>query len=220
MTRRRPVRRGGAALLVAALPVLSGCTSAVEGAASAAPADPTPSSAALLEELLVTEVPSGLPRVPDEHLTPPAGEKTADDVAEYAADPGRERDVLDDYGYRYGWERFWRSGSGSGPLTSVFVDQFDTRAGAGAYARDLAENDAEFYDGVLRDDPPHLPGGCRLLTVETADPATGLAGPAAFAWCGHGVFSVGVVAVADSVSAASDEVHAVIAAQLERLPPS
>jgi hypothetical protein len=163
-------------------------------------------------------VPSGLPRVPDEHLTPPAGEKTVDDVAAYAADPGREREVLAGYGYRYGWERFW--GAGPGPQTSVFVDQFDTRAGAGAYARDLAENDAEFYDGVLRDNPPHLPGGCRLLTVETADPETGLAGPAAFAWCGHGVFSVGVVAVADSVSAASDEVHAVVAAQLARLPPS
>jgi hypothetical protein len=214
----RPVRRVAAAALLAVLPGLTGCTRSVEGSAAPAPADPTPPSAEALEELLVTAVPSGLPRVPDQHLTPPAGEKTAEDVAEYADDPEREREVLDDYGYRYGWERFWSSGSG--PLTSVFVDQFDTRAGAGQYAHDLAVNDAEFYDGVLRDHPPHLPGGCRLLTVEEAAPETGLAGPAAFAWCGHGVFSVGVVAVAETVSAASDEVHAVVAAQLERLPPS
>ncbi|MFW3169469.1 hypothetical protein [Geodermatophilus sp. CPCC 206100] len=211
-------RRVAAAALLAVLPGLTACTTSVEGTAAAAAADPTPASAQALEELLVTEVPSGLPRVPDEHLTPPAGEKSADDVAEYADDPDRERSVLAAYGYRYGWERFWSSGSG--PLTSVFVDQFDTRAGAGDYARDLAENDAEFYDGVLRDQPPHLPGGCRLLTVEQAAPDSGLDGPAAFAWCGHGVFSVGVVAVAESVSAASDEVHAVVAAQLERLPPS
>jgi hypothetical protein len=213
-----PALRSGTALLALLPAVLTGCTSTVEGAAVAAPADPTPSSPGELERLLVTDVPSGLPRVADEHLTPPAGEKTPEDVAEYADDPDREREVLEDYGYRYGWERFW--GGGSGPLTSVFVDQFTSRAGAGAYARDLAGNDAELYGAVLRDDPPHLPGGCRLLTVDEADPESGLSGPAAFAWCPHGVFSVAVTAVARSVEAASDEVHAVVAAQLERLPPS
>ena len=46
--------------------------------------------------------------------------------------------------------------------------------------------------------------------------------PAAFAWCGHGVFSVAVSAVTGSpeatVTAATDEVAAVVAAQLDRLP--
>nr|WP_239521879.1 hypothetical protein [Geodermatophilus sabuli] len=198
--------------------VLTGCSSTVEGAATAAPADPTPSSPAELERLLVTDVPSGLARVADADLTPPAGEKSAEDVAGYADDPDREREVLEDYGYRYGWERFW--GAGPGPLVSVFVDQFVTRAGAGAYARDLAANDAELYGAVLRDEPPHLPGGCRLLVLDEADPGSGMSGPAAFAWCAHGVFSVAVTAVAGSVEAATDEVHAVVAAQLERLPPS
>ncbi|MBB3085844.1 hypothetical protein [Geodermatophilus sabuli] len=219
MTLPVPARLGGTALLLGLLPaVLAACTTTVEGAATAAPADPTPVDPEELEELVVAAVPSGLPRVPDEDLTPPAGEKSAGDVAAYSLDPGREAEVLEEYGYRYGWERFWSAGSG--PVTSVFVDQFDSRAGAGAYARDLAENEAALYGSVLREDPPHLPGGCRLLTVEEADPHTGLSGPAAFAWCGHGVFSVGVSAVAESVTAASDEVHAVLAAQLERLPPS
>ncbi|MGY1636422.1 hypothetical protein ACI78V_07190 [Geodermatophilus sp. SYSU D00742] len=219
MTPPVPARLGGTALLLGLVPAaLTGCTTTVEGAANAAPADPTPASPEELEELVVATVPSGLPRVPDEDLSPPAGEKSAHDVAAYSLDPGREAEVLEEYGYRYGWERFWSSGSG--PVTSVFVDQFETRAGAGGYARDLAENEAALYGTVLREDPPHLPGGCRLLTVDEADPATGLPGPAVSAWCGHGVFSVGVSAVAESVTAATDEVHAVLADQLERLPPS
>ncbi|MGY1705807.1 hypothetical protein ACI79C_14660 [Geodermatophilus sp. SYSU D00697] len=234
-----PARRGGTALLparlvraarlparlVRAAPLLAvlasalcGCATAVEGVATAVPAGPTPSDPEELQELVVTTVPSGLPRVPDTDLSPPAGEKSAEDVAAYGEDPDRERQVLEDYGYRFGWERVWSAGTG--PVTSVFVNQFATRSGAGDYARDLAENEAELYDGVLREDPPHLPGGCRLLTVEDAEPAAGLSGPAAFAWCGHGVYSVGVTAVADSVTAASQEVHAVLEAQLERLPPS
>ena len=92
----------------------------------------------------------------------------------YAEDPAREREVLEDYGYRHGWERFW--GAGAGPVTSVFVDQFEHRAGAGAYAEDLARNDAEHYGGVLREDPPDLPGGCRLLTVDEPDPDPGWTG--------------------------------------------
>jgi hypothetical protein len=206
------------AALLALLAALSGCVTSVEGAATAAPADPTPSSPEELEALVVTTVPSALPQVPDDDLTPPAGEKSAEDVATYGDDPDREREVLEDYGYRFGWERVWSAGTG--PVTSVFVNQFTTRSGAADYARDLAENEAERYDGVLREDPPHLPGGCRLLSVEEADPASGLSGPAASAWCGHGVYSVGVTAVAGSVGAASQEVHAVLEAQLERLPPS
>jgi hypothetical protein len=217
----RPVRAAllpARAALLALLAALSGCVTSVEGAATAAPADPTPSSPEELEALVVTTVPSGLPQVPDDDLTPPAGEKSAEDVATYGDDPDREREVLEDYGYRFGWERVWSAGTG--PVTSVFVNQFTTRSGAADYARDLAENEAERYDGVLREDPPHLPGGCRLLSVEEADPASGLSGPAASAWCGHGVYSVGVTAVAGSVGAASQEVHAVLEAQLERLPPS
>jgi hypothetical protein len=186
----------------------------VTGEASAAPGGAVPSSPEELERLIVPDVPSGLPRVPDDALSPPAGEKRVEDVAGYAQDPTREREVLAEYGYRYGWERFW--GTGTGPMTGVFVDQFEDRAGAGAYARDLAGNDAEHYRGMLRDDAPGLPGGCRLLTVD--EPSGELTGPAAFAWCVHGVFSVSVTSVAGSPEAAEEEVRAVLAAQLERLP--
>ena len=150
-----------------------------------APAEALPESAEELGALVVTDVPSGLPRLPDDELEPPAGAKYVDDIAAYSDDPARERDVLEDYGYRHGWERFW--GTGTGPMTGVFVDQFESRAGAGAYAEDLARNDAEHYGGVLHENPPDLPGGCRLLTVDDAEPDAGLSGPAALAWCGHGV---------------------------------
>jgi hypothetical protein len=163
-------------------------------------------------------VPSGLPRLPDEELEPPAGAKALDDVADYAEDPARERDVLEGYGYRYGWERFWGTGSDS-LVTGVFVDQFDSRGGAGAYAADLARNDAEHYDGVLHTNPPELPGGCRLLTVDDAEPEAGLGGPAALAWCGHGRFSVSDTSVAGTLDAAEEEVRAVLQEQLDRLPP-
>jgi hypothetical protein len=125
---------------------------------------------------------------------------------------------LEHYGYRQGWERFWGSGSG-GPMTGVFVDQFSSRAGAVAYAEDLARNDAEHYDGVLHDNPPDLPGGCRMLTVDDAEAQAALGGPAALAWCGHGPFSVAVTAVAASMDAAREEVLAVVDEQLDRLPP-
>jgi hypothetical protein len=185
------------------------------GSATPATVRSLPGSPAELEGLLVEEVPSGLPRLPDAVVQPPAGEKTVDDVAGYAADPGREREVLEDYGYRFGWERFW--GVAGGRLTSVFLHQLRTRAGAAAYARDLAANDAEYYQGVLSDDPPGLPGGCWLLTVQEAPPASGLDGPAAITWCGHGVFSVSVTAVSDSVEAATAEVQELLPRQLERL---
>jgi hypothetical protein len=126
--------------------------------------------------------------------------------------------VLEHYGYRQGWERFWGSGSG-GPMTGVFVDQFSSRAGAVAYAEDLARNDTEHYDGVLHDNPPDLPGGCRMLTVDDAEAQAALGGPAALAWCGHGPFSVAVTAVAASMDAAREEVLAVVDEQLDRLPP-
>jgi hypothetical protein len=125
--------------------------------------------------------------------------------------------VLEDYGYRYGWERFW--GTGSGPMTGVFVDQFASRAGAGAYAEDLARNDAEHYDGVVHENPPGLPGGCRMLTVDDASAQEALGGPATLAWCGHGPFSVSVTSVAESMGAAEAEVRAVVEEQLDRLPP-
>ena len=131
-----------------------------------------PASAEELGELVVTAVPSGLPRLPDDELDPPAGPKDVHDVAAYADDPAREREVLEDYGYRFGWERFW--GEGPTSMTGVFVDQFETRAGAGAYAEDLARNDAEHYGGVLDENPPDLPGGCWMLTVD--EPAAGRPG--------------------------------------------
>jgi hypothetical protein len=216
---RRPgISRG--AVLLAVLPCLlslPGCTRAVDGVPTAEPAESLPASADDLEPLIVTEVPSGLPRLPDEGVHPHAGPKRVDDVAGYAEDPERERQVLEDYGYRYGWERFW--GNGSGLMTGVFVDRFDTRAGAGAYAEDLARNEADRYGGELDEHPPELPGGCLLLTIEEPGPGSELTGPAALAWCGHGVFSVSVTAVAGSVDAGEDEVGAVLAEQLDRLPP-
>jgi hypothetical protein len=180
----------------------------------AAPA--TPSSAAALAALVVPEVPSGLPRVPDAAISPPAGEKTLDDIAAYASDQAAERKVLRDYGFRYGWERFW--GTGTDPVTSVFVEQFTAPAGAAAFSADLARNDADHYRAVLHEDPAGWPEGCRLLTVAAAQPDVGLPGPAAFAWCADGVFSVAVTSVAGSADAARDEVAALVSTQLARLP--
>lgn len=216
---RRPWSARGAVLLavVPCLLTLTGCTRAVDGVPTAAPGAPLPASADELGALVVDEVASGLPQLPDEELQPPAGPKQVADVAGYADDPARERDVLEDYGYRYGWERFW--GDGSVSMTGVFVDQFDTRAGAAAYAADLARNDAEHYGAELDEQPLDLPGGCRLLSVDEPAPGSGLTGPAVLAWCGSGRFSVGVTAVAGSVEEAEDEVRAVLAEQLDRLPP-
>ena len=216
--------RVGGAVLLAVLPgalATTGCDRAVQGKATASPAADLPSSPAALGALIVTRVPSGLPRLPDDELAPRAGAKTLEDIAGYSDDPDRQRDVLRGYGYRFGWERFWGVASGP-PMTGVFVDQFATRAGAGAYSADLARNDAAHYRGMLRENPPGLPGGCRTLTLAgsgDADPATGLNGPASFAWCEHGVFSVSVTAVSRTVAAADSEVRAVLAQQLERLPP-
>ena len=182
--------------------------------AHSAPA--TPTSAEALEALVVTRVPSGLPRMPDAALTPPAGKKTLDDVAGYASDQSEERRVLRDYGFRYGWERFW--GTGTVPVTSVFVEQFSAPSGAAAFSADLAGNDAAHYRAVLHEDPAGFPDGCRLLTVDRPQPDVGLPGPAAFAWCAHGDFSVAVTAVAGSADAARAEVAALVEEQLARLP--
>ncbi|MGY2085579.1 hypothetical protein [Blastococcus sp. SYSU DS0539] len=223
MTPGRSAPGGGAgalsrlALLVA-VALLAGCGRAVDGVATAVPPTDRPASAAELEQLVVREVPSGLPRLPDHEVEPPAGAKRLEDVAAYAPDPERELAVLEDYGYRFGWERFW--GRESGPITGVFVDQFRQRAGAGAYAEDLARNDAELYGGMLSVDPPELPANCRLLTVDTPVPEAGLVDPAAFAWCWHGVFSVSVTAVAATPDDAVREVGAVLAEQLALLPPA
>jgi hypothetical protein len=203
------------ATLLSALCWLPGCSRAVDGEATAARASSIPGSSGELEELIVDDVPSALPRLPDEELQPPAGAKRVEDVAGYSDDPDRERKILEDYGYRQGWERFW--GRGDGLLTGVFVDQFRSRAGAGAYAEDLAHNEAEPYRARLHEDPPDLPASCRLLTVDGAGQAA-LEGPAAFAWCGHGRFSVAVTAVAAVADAAEAEVRAVLAEQLDRLP--
>ncbi|MGY1915744.1 hypothetical protein [Blastococcus sp. SYSU DS0973] len=220
----RPAPGGAAARarlapgLLVALSLLTGCGRAVDGVPTPVPPSDRPGSAAELEQLVVGEVPSGLPRLPDDEVEPPAGAKQLEDVAAYAPDPERELAVLDSYGYRFGWERFW--GHESGPITGVFVDQFHQRAGARAYAEDLARNDAELYGGVLGVDPPELPANCRLLTVDTPVPEAGLADPAAFAWCWHGVFSVSVTAVAATAEDAVREVGAVLEEQLALLPPA
>jgi hypothetical protein len=215
-TRRLSLLCGGAALVAVVLSG-SGCGRAVEGVPTAGAAAPTPENAEDLGELVVPEVPSGLPRLPDGYLHPPAGAKRVEDVAGYATDPGREGEVLEDYGYRFGWERFW--GHGTGPVTGVFVDQFEDRAGVGRYVEDLARNEAEAHGGVLGENPPQLPGGCWLLTVEDPPPGGELAGPAAMVWCGHGAFSVSVRAVAGSVDSAEEEARLVLEEQLDRLPP-
>ena len=213
------VRAAVLLVVLPCLPATTGCARPVDGVPTPAPTQAFPESAEELGALVVTVVPSGLPRLPDAELDPPAGPKGVEDIADYSDDPSRERDVLEEYGYRYGWERFWGTGTGSGPMTGVFVDQFVSRAGAGLYAEDLARNDAEHYAGVLHENPPDLPGGCRMLTVDDPDAHEVLAGPAALAWCGHGPFSVAVTSVAESLDAAEDEVRAVVEQQLDRLPP-
>jgi hypothetical protein len=205
------------AVLAAAVLLISACDHPVTGEATPGAPPSLPGSPAELEELLVDDVPSGLPRLPDGQVQPPAGEKGVEDVAAYARDPVHERAVLEDYGYRFGWERFW--GVADGALTGVFLHQLESRAGAAAYARDLAANDAEHYEGILATNPPDLPGGCWLLTVKSPRPGSGLDGPAAISWCEHGVFSVSVTAVADSVETARAEVRELLPQQLDRLPP-
>ncbi|RBY77460.1 hypothetical protein DQ239_11330 [Blastococcus sp. TF02-09] len=220
MTRGRRSRGSRVAVLLALLPVLTAAAGCGDEGGEAAVAEAAPSGPATpgeLERLVVDEVPSGLPRVPDEAIEPPAGEKSVADVAGYSDDPERERAVLEDYGYRHGWERFWGAGTGPGPQTGVFVDQFEAPAGADSYAEDLARNDAEQYGGLLSERSPGLPDGCRRLLVDEPDPDDGLWGPAAFAWCTHGPFSVAVSAVAGSLDDATEEVGAVARDQLARL---
>ena len=213
----RGVHGVAAALLLLTGPLCTGCSTG--GARPAAPVSTPvaalPTSPDGLERLLLTRVPSGLPRVPDGELQPAAGRKTVDDVAGYAPDPQRQRQVLDDYGYRWGWERFWRAGNA---LTSVFLDQFDRAAGAGTYAEDLAGNEEQRYGGELDRMPADLPAGCAVLSVDAPDPATGLTGPAALAWCSQGGFSLAVAAVSGSPQRARDELTAVVREQLDRLP--
>jgi hypothetical protein len=211
---RRCSRRRRAALpaLLAVL-ALAGCGPDAQRTASAA-ATPPPTSAAQLERLVVTAVPSGLPRMPDQDLQPPAGEKDLSDVASYAGDPRHERTVLQGYGYRFGWERFWGRGQAE---TSVFVDQFRRAAAARTFAADLARNDATHYRARTHPGTGGLPAGCRLLTVARPESDTGLDGPAAFAWCSRGVFSVAVTAVSDTPAHALAEVSSVVRAQLARL---
>ncbi|WP_369134449.1 hypothetical protein [Modestobacter sp. I12A-02662] len=215
-----PPLGSGAAVLLLAL-ACTGCTSVAEPAEPAVRSAATaalPTDAGELEELLLDEVPSGLPRVADDELDPPAGEKSADDVAAYAEDDAaHQEEVLGQYGYLRGWERFWR---GDDALTTVFLDQFDDPGGAATYAEDLARNDAEHYGGQLDRSPAGLPADCVLMTVEQPDPAHGMAGPAVFSWCGRGVFTVSVAAVRPGMEDARAEVAAVVAEQLERLPPT
>ena len=221
MTFGRRSRASRVAVLLALLPVLTaaaGCGGEAEDVAASEATPSGPATPEELERLVVDDVPSGLPRVPDEAIQPPAGAKRVEDVAGYSDDPARERAVLEDYGYRHGWERFWGAGTGEGPQTGVFVDQFEAAGGADSYAEDLARNDAEHYGGLLSEGSPDLPDGCRRLLVDEPDPEDGLWGPAAFAWCTRGSFTVAVSAVAGSLDEATEEVGAVANDQLDRLP--
>lgn len=222
---RRPGRQLAAGGVLLALTLVPAGCRAAGGRAAAAPSSPapssvspaTPSTAAALGRLLVAEVPSGRPLMPDAELRPRAGEKTLDDVAAYAQDPVHEREVLSGYGFRWGWERFWGAGAGS-PETSVLVEQFTGTAGARSFTDDLAANEARRYRAGVHENPPALPSSCRLLTVDAPSPDLGLGGPTAMAECAHGPFSVAVTAVAASVDAATAEVAGVARAQLARLP--
>ena len=219
MTCGRRSRASRVAVLLALLPVLTaGCGGDAEDTAAPASTPAGPATPEELERLVVDEVPSGLPRVPDEAIQPPAGAKRVEDVAGYSDDPARERGVLEDYGYRHGWERFWGAGTGEGPQTGVFVDQFEASVGAESYAEDLARNDAEHYGGLLSEGSPDLPDDCRRLLVKEPDPEDGLWGPAAFAWCTRGSFSVAVSAVAGTLDDATEELGAVARDQVDRLP--
>jgi hypothetical protein len=214
----RRSRASRIAVLLALLPVLTaGCGGGAGDTAAPASTPSGPAGPEALERLVVDEVPSGLPRVPDEAIQPPAGAKSVEDVAGYSDDPARERGVLEGYGYRHGWERFWGAGTGDGPQTGVFVDQFEAAGGADAYAEDLARNDAEQYGGLLSEGSPDLPDDCRRLLVKEPDPEDGLWGPAAFAWCTRGSFSVAVSAVAGTLDDATEELGAVARDQLDRL---
>ena len=166
-------------------------------------------------------MPSGLPRLPDDELDPPAAAKTVDDVAGYSDDPQHEREVLERLRLpaRLGAVLGHRTPA---PMTGVFVDQFERRAGAGAYAEDLARNDAEYYDGVLHEDPPGLPG--RLPAAHRATtPARGQGSAARprFAWCGHGRLQRLGDRRRRLRADAADEVRSApsLDAQLDRLPP-
>ncbi|WP_137161793.1 hypothetical protein [Blastococcus sp. CCUG 61487] len=178
MTSGRRARVGRPAVLLAVLSVLAAapaCGAEDDAPADAADAGRAETAVADLEPLVVDDVPSGLPRLPDDEIEPPAGPKRVEDVAGYADDPVRERDVLRDYGYLHGWERFW--GADGGPQTGVSVDRFADADGAAAYAEDLARNEADHYGGMLSEGPPDLPPGCRRLLVDEPDPEDGLTGP-------------------------------------------
>lgn len=199
--------------------VIAGCASPVDGtptaAAGTAPVAALPADVTALGELLLTAVPGSPVPVPDDELDPPAGPKTVEDVAAYSEDPDGDEAVLEEYGYRWGWERFWRPDGG---LTTVFVDQFAGVAGAAAYATDLRRSDAAYYGGSPDRDPAGLPEGCAQLALADPPEDTGLAGPAAFVWCAHGPFTVSVAVVAADVDTATEAVRTVVVDQLDRLP--
>ncbi|SDO24544.1 hypothetical protein SAMN05660199_01626 [Klenkia soli] len=204
--------------LVLAGLLVSGCSAGVPGTATpagTASVGALPGDVEALGELVLTDVPSGLPLVPDDELEPPAGPKTLDDVAGYSDDVEREEQVLTDYGYRWGWERFWRDDGG---LTSVFVDQFESADGAESYAADLARNDTDLYGGNPDRSPDGLPDGCSTLAVDDPAEESGLTAPTVFAWCAHGPFAVAVAVVGDSSDTALAEVDQLVDEQLDRLP--
>ena len=154
-------------------------------------------------QLIVAEVPSGLP---------PDARRGARPARRGEARRGRRRRTPTTPRGNARCSRTTATGSAgsasgapaAGPMTGVFVDQFEHRVGRGRLRRGPGPQRGR----ALR--RPSLtgarPGPARRLPPahrgRTPIRRRGLAGPAAFAWCGHGVFSVSVTAVADSVDAA------------------
>ena len=108
--------------------------------------------------------------------------------------------------------------------SSAFLGLANLAANASNHRSILQENCLEFLieGAAIAASEPTAPGAAapeRLLSVDEPAPSSGLTGPAVLAWCGSGRFSVGVTAVAGSVEEAEDEVRAVLAEQLDRLPP-
>ena len=194
----------------AALLPLRGVRPAGDGAPRRAVGS-SPASAEELGALIVTEVPSGLPRLPDEDLTPPAGQEA-----------GRgHRGLCPRSGTGAGGPRGLRLpvrlgtvlGHRDGPVTGVFVDQFDTRAGAAPTPRTSPATTPSTTAACWR--RPRRPAG-RLLVADRGGPRPGAAARAGRVRLVRArVFSVSVTAVADSVDAAEEEVRAVLEAQLD-----
>ena len=123
-------------------------------------------SPADLEPLLITDVPDGFERQPDD-----VGETGPSDLSKAAADDGQEgaREFYESHGFVAGYQRLWASGvrpDGSGParlqsanLIVVFLYAFEDASGAQATMDRLAGFiDKEATPGVEPFEPTGVPG--------------------------------------------------------------